>query len=87
MRSLHERVDGRGYPEGLAGSAIPDGSRVLAVADAWDVMTSARPYTAPLSHEEATAECRREAGHQFDPDVVAALERLAASGRLPADVP
>ena len=55
---------------------------MLAVADAWDAMTSARPYTAPLSAEKALEECRREAGRQFDADVVAALERVRAAGRL-----
>ncbi|HTI33562.1 MAG TPA: diguanylate cyclase [Miltoncostaea sp.] len=83
VRSLHERFDGRGYPEGIRGERIPDGARVLAVADAWDAMTSARPYTAPLSAEKAAEECRREAGRQFDADVVAALDRVRASGRLP----
>jgi HD-GYP domain-containing protein (c-di-GMP phosphodiesterase class II) len=83
VKSLHERFDGRGYPEGIRGDRIPDGARVLAVADAWDAMTSARPYTAPLSAEKAAEECRREAGRQFDADVVAALERVRAAGRLP----
>jgi diguanylate cyclase (GGDEF)-like protein len=80
VRSLHERFDGRGYPEGIGGDRIPDGARVLAVADAWDAMTSARPYTAPLSPEKAAEECRREAGRQFDAAVVEALERVRAPG-------
>ncbi|MGE0027622.1 MAG: diguanylate cyclase [Thermoleophilia bacterium] len=82
VKSLHERVDGRGYPEGIRGDRIPDGARVLAVADAWDAMTSARPYTAPLAPEKAAEECRREAGRQFDAEVVAALERVRATGGL-----
>ena len=82
IRSLHERADGRGYPEGIRGDRIPDGARVLAVADAWDAMTSARSYTAPLSPEQAAEECRRGAGRQFDAEVVAALERVRAAGDL-----
>jgi diguanylate cyclase (GGDEF)-like protein/putative nucleotidyltransferase with HDIG domain len=82
VKSLHERADGRGYPEGVRGDRIPDGARLLAVADAWDAMTSARPYTAPLSADKAAEECRREAGRQFDAEVVEALERLRAAGRL-----
>ena len=65
VRGHHERWDGGGYPDGLAGDAIPDGARVLALADAWDVMTSERPYHAPLTVAEALAECRRCAGTQF----------------------
>jgi diguanylate cyclase (GGDEF)-like protein/putative nucleotidyltransferase with HDIG domain len=80
VRSLHERFDGRGYPEGLRGERIPDGARLLAVADAWDAMTSARPYTAPLSPAKAAEECRREAGRQFDAAVVDALEQVRAPG-------
>jgi HD-GYP domain-containing protein (c-di-GMP phosphodiesterase class II) len=82
VKSLHERADGRGYPEGIRGDRIPDGARILAVADAWDAMTSARPYTAPLSVEKAAEECRREAGRQFDADVVEALGRVRAAGSL-----
>jgi diguanylate cyclase (GGDEF)-like protein/putative nucleotidyltransferase with HDIG domain len=82
VRSLHERADGRGYPEGIRGDRIPDGARILSVADAWDAMTSARPYTAPLSAEKAAEECRREAGRQFDAEVVEALGRVRAAGRL-----
>jgi HD-GYP domain-containing protein (c-di-GMP phosphodiesterase class II) len=85
VRSVHERADGRGYPEGLRGDRIPGGARILAVADAWDAMTSARPYTAPLSAEHAAEECRREAGRQFDADAVAALERVREAGRLVDD--
>ncbi len=85
VRSLHERMDGRGYPEGIRGERIPDGARILAVADAWDAMTSTRPYTAPRSPEQAAEECRREAGRQFDARVVAALERLRADGQLPPE--
>jgi HD-GYP domain-containing protein (c-di-GMP phosphodiesterase class II) len=66
----HERWDGRGYPAGYAGEAIPAEARVLAVADAFDAMTSDRPYRAALPPERALAELERCAGSQFDPDVV-----------------
>jgi len=66
----HERLDGRGYPDGLTGDAIPLEARILAVVDAYDAMTSARPYRPPLSHEEASAELRRGSGEQFDPQCV-----------------
>lgn len=89
VRAHHERYDGRGYPDGLAGDAIPDGGRILALADAWDVMTSARPYSEPMSPDAALAECRRHRGTQFAPEVVQALERLWERGALDpaADIP
>ena len=69
----HERFDGKGYPEGLRGLGIPLGARVVAVADAYDAMTTERPYRAALSEGEAAETLRREAGHQLDPDIVDAL--------------
>jgi len=69
----HERLDGSGYPDGLAGEAIPLEARILAVVDAYDAMTSARPYRPPLSHEEAAAELRRGGGTQFDLQCVEAF--------------
>ena len=75
VRHHHERWDGKGYPDGLAGEQIPFGSRVIAVADTYDAMTSDRAYRRALSHEQALAEIRRCAGTQFDPVVVAAFER------------
>ncbi|WP_217913284.1 diguanylate cyclase [Miltoncostaea marina] len=83
VRSHHEREDGSGYPDGLRGDAIPMGARILAVADAWDVMTSSRAYSPPISALEATRECAGAVGRQFHPDVVAALERLVAAEAVP----
>ena len=74
IRHSHERMDGKGYPDGLAGDAIPLGARILHVADAYDSMTSKRTYRAAMSHEAAMAELRAGAGTQFDPDCVDALE-------------
>jgi putative nucleotidyltransferase with HDIG domain len=73
-RNHHERYDGKGYPDGLKGDEIPLAARILTVADAFDAMTSDRPYRRALSQEVAAAEIRRNAGTQFCPKVVAALE-------------
>jgi HD-GYP domain-containing protein (c-di-GMP phosphodiesterase class II) len=72
----HERWDGRGYPHGLAGEDIPREARVLAVVDAYEAMTSDRPYRSAMSHEAACDELVRCAGQQFDPAVVGAFRRL-----------
>jgi len=66
----HEHWDGSGYPNGLKGENIPRISRILAVIDAYDVMTSVRPYKSPMSKEQALAELEKHAGTQFDPAVV-----------------
>ena len=71
----HEHVDGSGYPEGLRGDAIPRASRIIAVADAFDAMTTNRPYRPAMARDDAVAELRRCAGTQFDPVCVEALER------------
>jgi diguanylate cyclase (GGDEF)-like protein/putative nucleotidyltransferase with HDIG domain len=76
----HEHWDGSGYPDGLAGEAIPFGSRVILVADAYDAMTSERSYRTASTAAQALAEIRRRAGAQFDPDVVSALERCVVRG-------
>ncbi|HEX9970413.1 MAG TPA: HD domain-containing phosphohydrolase [Acidimicrobiales bacterium] len=76
VRSHHETFDGSGYPEGLRGDEIPLPARVFAVVDAFDAMTTDRPYRTALSLDEATAELTRMAGTQFDPDVVAAFVPL-----------
>ncbi len=68
--SHHERYDGRGYPKGLKGDEIPLESRIISVADAFDVMTTERPYRAPMTQEEAIVELKSCAGKQFDPNVV-----------------
>jgi hypothetical protein len=76
----HEHYDGSGYVTGLAGAEIPLGSRILAVVDAYVAMTSGRPYRISLSHADAIAELRREAGKQFDPSIVqAVIEVVGAS--------
>jgi HD-GYP domain-containing protein (c-di-GMP phosphodiesterase class II) len=73
VRHHHERLDGTGYPDGLPGAAIPLGARILGVADAYDAMTSNRPYRKAFSPEAAIKEVRRCAGQQFDPEVVDAF--------------
>jgi HD-GYP domain-containing protein (c-di-GMP phosphodiesterase class II) len=72
----HERVDGCGYPDHAAASEIPEGSRILGLVDAFDVMTAGRPYQAPVPLAAAIAECTQLAGHQFDRRVVRSLTRL-----------
>jgi diguanylate cyclase (GGDEF)-like protein/putative nucleotidyltransferase with HDIG domain len=73
VRHEHERWDGAGYPDGLSGTQIPFGSRVIIAADTYHAITSDRPYRAAKSHEHAVEELMRCAGTQFDPDVTAAL--------------
>jgi two-component system cell cycle response regulator len=73
VRASHERWDGRGYPDGLRGEAIPLGARIVAVCDAFSAMREERPYGSVLSDDEAVAELRRCAGTQFDPRVVHAF--------------
>jgi putative nucleotidyltransferase with HDIG domain len=85
VRGHHERWDGGGYPDGLSGSQIPVGARILCVCDSYNAMTTNRPYRAALSVQAALRELRRCTGSQFDPQVVRALERVlvrrAAPGR------
>jgi HD-GYP domain-containing protein (c-di-GMP phosphodiesterase class II) len=83
----HERYDGSGYPDGWCGDRIPQASRILHAADAFDAMTSARPYQLPLSLDEAMSELRRHAGTQFDPVVVKAFETYVAEARAPDSGP
>jgi diguanylate cyclase (GGDEF)-like protein len=81
VRHGHERWDGAGYPDGLRGEEIPVGSRIVLACDAYNAMTSRRPYRPSLGHEAAVEELRRGAGAQFDPKVVDAL--LHHLGELP----
>ncbi|MDH3930321.1 MAG: HD domain-containing protein, partial [Deltaproteobacteria bacterium] len=73
IRHHHEHYDGSGYPDGLRGKAIPLGAKIIGVADAFDAMTTQRPYNEPLSFKEALKEIQASKGKQFDPDVVDAL--------------
>jgi putative nucleotidyltransferase with HDIG domain len=75
--ATHERYDGKGYPRGLKGEAIPIGARIVAVADAFDALTSPRAYRGPIDPSHANAELVRSAGSHFDPDVVSAWLRCA----------
>ena len=83
----HERYDGRGYPAGLAGAAIPLGARIVAVADVYDALTTARPYKRAFSHAEAETNLCEQAGKALDPEAVSAFgripfSRLAEAARL-----
>jgi diguanylate cyclase (GGDEF)-like protein len=82
VRHHHERWDGTGYPGRLSGDLIPAGARLLALAEAWDSMTSSRLHADALPTREALEECRRESGTQFAPEAVEALERLWTLGAL-----
>ncbi|MET0028774.1 MAG: HD domain-containing phosphohydrolase [Candidatus Thiodiazotropha sp.] len=75
-RHHHERWDGGGYPEGLAGDAIPECARIVAIADVFDALTMRRPYKEPWPVEQALATLRENAGSHFDPDLVAAFEQI-----------
>ena len=76
-RFHHERWDGRGYPDGLAGENIPFSARVIAIADTYDAMTSTRPYRTALPHEVAISEVQRCAGIQFDPKLAETFIKLS----------
>ncbi len=84
IRHHHERWDGRGYPDGLAGDQIPIEATIVGLADAWDAMTSERPYAPARSLAEALSEVRRGRGSQFAPKVVDAL--LVIMAARPAEV-
>ena len=78
VRLHHERIDGGGYPDGLAGDAIPLEARILHVADAYEAMTRGRSYQTRMTGEQALAELERLSGTQFDARCVAALRRTTA---------
>jgi HD-GYP domain-containing protein (c-di-GMP phosphodiesterase class II) len=78
----HERIDGGGYPHGLAGDEIPVEARILAVADAYEAMTADRAYRSALGHDAAQQELRACAGTQFDPLIVDAFLAVLAPGRI-----
>ena len=80
MRSTHERMDGKGYPDRLAGEAIPLAARIVLVCDAFEAMTADRSYRKAMSAEVAIEELERCAGEQFDPRVVSAFRALADHG-------
>ena len=81
IRCHHERWDGRGYPDGLAGEDIPLGARIFSVCDTFDAMTSDRPYRRALPFDDAVSEIERCGGTQFDPDVVGSFVRMCAELR------
>jgi HD-GYP domain-containing protein (c-di-GMP phosphodiesterase class II) len=84
IRHHHERWDGLGYPDGLSGDAIPLDAAIIAIADAWDAMTTDRPYAVGLPTKEALLQIRAGRGKQFSPLVVDTFWDLAR--RRPADI-
>jgi diguanylate cyclase (GGDEF)-like protein len=82
IRAHHERWDGRGYPDGLAGTAIPLAARIFAVCDVYDALISNRPYKRAWTREAAVAEIIRESGRHFDPEVVRAFTALHSGGEI-----
>jgi HD-GYP domain-containing protein (c-di-GMP phosphodiesterase class II) len=82
VRNHHERIDGRGYPDGLRDDELPLVARIIAVADTFDAMTTSRPYRAGLAREKAAAEIAGAAGTQLCPAVVGAFRRLFDAGRF-----
>jgi HD-GYP domain-containing protein (c-di-GMP phosphodiesterase class II) len=90
IRAHHERYDGRGYPDGLAGEEIPLGARIMAIADSYDAMTSARPYRHAMDPQDALAEIEVNAGTQFDPKLVATfltIMRSRVTQQSPVGIP
>lgn len=80
VRHHHERQDGSGYPDGLQGTAIPLGARILAIADVYDALTSDRPYRRAVSHEHAIEQLRAEGGRTLDADLVELFADLMGDG-------
>ncbi len=86
VRHHHERYDGKGYPDALAGDEIPVGGRIIAVADTFDAMTSTRPYREALSIAVAINELKSAAGTQFDPAIVDAFARAYERGEITVEL-
>ena len=84
VRHHHERLDGSGYPDGLAGNAIPLGARIIAVADVYDALTSDRPYRNALPHAAAVATLARDAGRTLDAEIVAVFVDVSRHVRADA---
>jgi HD-GYP domain-containing protein (c-di-GMP phosphodiesterase class II) len=82
VRTHHWRPDGKGYPQGLCSDDVPLGARIIHACDAFDAMTSDRPYRKGLPMERALKEMNRHAGSQFESRIVAALVSLHESGEL-----
>jgi diguanylate cyclase (GGDEF)-like protein/putative nucleotidyltransferase with HDIG domain len=82
VRSHHERWDGQGYPDALAGEEIPLGARILCLADVYDALTTERSYKRPFSHLETMEIMRRQSGRQFDPRLFAEFEQLVRRGTV-----
>ena len=83
VRSHHERWDGGGYPDGLAGEAIPLEARIISCCDTWNAMRTDRPYRQALAYDVAVAELASNAGKQFDPMVVERFLALTAPSERP----
>jgi putative nucleotidyltransferase with HDIG domain len=82
VRYHHERIDGSGYPDGLKGAQIPLIAKIVAVADAFDAMTTTRSYQDPIGPDEALRQLESKSGSQFDSEVAGAFVRLVREGRL-----
>jgi putative two-component system response regulator len=82
IRGHHERWDGHGYPDGLQGEDVPIGARIIAIADAYDAMTTDRPYRAALSDTEAMRRLQTGRGTQFDPHLLDVFLSLLEAGEL-----
>ena len=92
VRHEHERFDGSGYPDGIAGHEIPIGARIIHACDAYHAMTSNRPYRKGMSHADAIGELAKHAGTQFDPSVTEVLigvlygQRQSGGGRTEVEM-
>jgi HD-GYP domain-containing protein (c-di-GMP phosphodiesterase class II) len=82
VRHHHEHWDGTGYPEGLAGESIPIGARIVCIANALDALLHVRPYRPAHSLEEAIAILEKDAGCEFDPELVRLLVELLREGKV-----